>query len=233
MDFHYLRLSLPLPVPVPETLTVAGGWPATAALLCIFFSLFLIWLLQKRRISARLPPGPYPWPIIGNLHQLRLPAHRSLKGFADKYGPILFLRLGSVPTVVVSSSEMAKQVLKTHDFIFASRPLTAAGRLIFYNWNNVIFAPYGDHWRQMRKICTLELLTAKRIESFKHVRDEEVSAKICSILEESEGGRMRVNVSKAISTLVSNIVWRILAKRKFSDDDLGGDFKGLRNCWTR
>ena len=74
----------------------------------------------------------------------------------------------------------------------------------------------------------LQLLTAKRIESFKHVRDEEVSAKICSILEESEGGRMRVNVSKAISTLVSNIVWRILAKRKFSDDDLGGDFKGFK-----
>ena len=76
-------------------------------------------------------------------------------------------------------------------------------------------------------------MAINKLDLFKHVRDEEVSAKICSILEESEGGRMRVNVSKAISTLVSNIVWRILAKRKFSDDDLGGDFKGLRNCWTR
>ena len=80
----------------------------------------------------------------------------------------------------------------------------------------------------MRKICMLELLTAKRIESFKHVREEEVSAMICSIWEESESGRLAVNVSKAISTLTSNIIWRILAKKKFCDDDLGGDFKGFK-----
>jgi len=185
--------------------------------------------LQKRRISARLPPGPYAWPIIGNLHQLILPAHRSLKGLADKYGPIFFLRLGSVPAVVVSSSEIAKQFLKTHDLIFASRPPRAAGRLMFFNSKDVVFSPYGDHWRQMRKICVLELLTAKRIESFKHVREEEVSAMIRSIWEESERGGTNVNVSKAISTLTSNIVWRILAKRKFTDDDLGGDFKGFKD----
>jgi flavonoid 3'-monooxygenase len=100
---------------------------------------------------------------------------------------------------------------------------------MFFNSKDVVFAPYGDHWRQMRKICVLELLTAKRIESFKHVREEEVSAMIRSIWEESENGRMGVNVSKAISTLTSNIVWRILANRKFSDDDLGGDFKGFKD----
>jgi len=219
MVFQNLSVSLPL----PATLTVAGRGAATAAILCIIFSFFSR-LLHKRRISARLPPGPYAFPIIGNLHQLVFPAHRTLKSLADKYGP-----MGCVPTVVVSSSDIAKQFLKTHDLIFASRPSKAAGKLMFFNSRDVVFSPYGDHWRHVRKICVLELLTAKRIESFKHVREEEVSAMIRSIWEESEIGRMSVNVSKAISTLTSNIVWRILVNRKFSDNDLGGDFKGFKD----
>ena len=141
----------------------------------------------------------------------------------------MFLSLGYVPTVVVSSSEIAKLFLKTHDLVFVDRPPRTAGKLLFFNYKNVIFAPYGDHWRQMRKICVLELLTAKRIESFKHIREEEVSAMICSIWENSERGKMAVDVSKAISSLSSNIIWRILAKRKFTDNDLGGNFKGFRD----
>jgi len=225
MEFHILPLYLPL----PATLIVGYEGAATAAIVGLFFCFFFIRLLHKKRIRARLPPGPFPWPIIGNLHQLTQPAHRCLKGIADKYGPIFFLRLGNVPTVVVSSSEMAKHFLKTHDLMFASRPPTSPGKYIFFNYTDVIFSPHGDHWKQMRKICVLELLTAKRIESFKHVREEEVSAMIRSVWEESESGRMGVNVSKAVSTLNSNIVWRILASRKFSDDDLGGVFKGFKD----
>jgi cytochrome P450 len=81
----------------------------------------------------------------------------------------------------------------------------------------------------MRKICVLELFTAKRIESFKHVREEEVSATIRSIWEKSEKGTIALNVSEAISTLTSNIIWRILAGQKFSDDELGANDKGFRD----
>eukprot|EP00253_Pinus_taeda_P021684 PITA_21684 len=228
MAFHNLRVFLAL----PTTLTVTNGGAATATILCLFFSFFLILFLhKKRRISATLPLGPPAWPIIGNLHQLVLPAHRSLKGLAHKYGPILFLRLGFVPTVIVSSSDTAKEFLKTHDLIFASRPPTAGGRLLFYNSKDVALAPYGDHWRQVRKICVLELLTAKRIESFNGVREEEVSAIIHSIWEKSKKERMGVNGRECEQgNLYSHLqnVWRILVNRKFSDNDLGGDFKGFK-----
>eukprot|EP00253_Pinus_taeda_P018652 PITA_18652 len=221
MDFPNLPLSLPI--------TVAGEGAAIAAFVGLVFSFFFIWSLHKRRISARLPPGPFPWPIIGNLHQLILPAHRSLKDLADKYGPIFFLRLGSVPTVVVSSSEMAKYFLKTHDLLFSSRPPTSVGKYIFYNSKDIVFSPYGDHWRQIRKICVVQLLNAKRIDSFRYVREEEMSLAIRSIWEKSESGTIAVNVSKAISTLISNIVWRILASRKFTDNNLGSNFEGFKD----
>jgi cytochrome P450 len=207
-------------------ITGIGGTAIWAIIGFIAALVFFRLLLQK---SGRLPPGPYAFPIIGNLHQLRQPAHRCLKDLADKYGPIMFLRFGSVPTVVVSSPEIAKQFLKTHDLIFASRPPTAVGKYFFYNFKSIALAPYGDHWRQMRKICVLELLTARRIESFKHVREEEVSATMGSIWEKSEKGTTALNVTKAISTLTSNIIWQILASQKFSDDDLGANDKGFKD----
>ena len=81
----------------------------------------------------------------------------------------------------------------------------------------------------MRKLCVLELLTAKRIASFRHVREEEASATIRSIWEQSQSGTVSVNITKAIYTFSSNIIWRILASKKFSDDDLGGNGKGFKD----
>jgi hypothetical protein len=69
---------------------------------------------------------------------------------------------------------MAKQVLKVHDLICASRPETIASKIIFEQ-RDIGWAPYGDHWRHMRKLSTLELLTLKRLEDSKNVRDEELS----------------------------------------------------------
>jgi hypothetical protein len=57
--------------------------------------------------------------------------------------------------------------------------------------------------------------------------EEEVSAMIRSIWEESESGRIAVNVTEAISSSLANILWRILARKKFSDKDLGADGKGF------
>ena len=204
---------------LPATLAASTGF-------AILLLLFYYGIFHRRNVGGGLPPGPYPYPVIGNLYQLRKPVHRVLKDLAHKYGPIMFLRLGSVPTVVVSSSEMAKQFLKVHDAIFANRPATAAGKY----YKGLKLYPYGDHWRQIRKLCVSALFTAKRVESFKYVREEEVSEMIRSIWEESQNGTIAVNVSKATSTLTSNVIWRILAGRKFSDNDLGADaFKGFKD----
>eukprot|EP00253_Pinus_taeda_P022326 PITA_22326 len=218
-------------VQTPTLSSLLSGAVITGFATLVFF----FWILQQciRRNKSRLPPGPYPWPIIGNLHQLSLPAYRSLKNLADKYGPIMFLRLGSVPTVVVSSSDIAKQFLKTHDMVFANRPSTATGKYISYNFKGVVLTPYGDYWKHVRKLCVTELLSAKRIESFKHVREEEVTAMMRSIWEESESGTIAVNLSKAFFTLTTNIIWRIMAGKKLSNDHFGGDGKGFSDLMKK
>ncbi|XP_062079800.1 cytochrome P450 71D10-like [Humulus lupulus] len=84
----------------------------------------------------------------------------------------MHLQLGEVPHIVVSSPEIAKEMMKTHDVNFAQRPFVLiAGK--FYGID-IAFAHYGDYWRQMRKICSEELLSPKRVQSFRSIREKEV-----------------------------------------------------------
>ena len=108
-------LSSPSKMDFPKLFQSAKAPDFTTAIAAILVVLWIFFLRRQRKASSRLPPGPTPWPIVGNLFQLgRLP-HLKLAHFANKYGPIFSLRMGSVPTIVVSSSAMAKVILKTQD----------------------------------------------------------------------------------------------------------------------
>ncbi|KAM3238086.1 hypothetical protein P3L10_013116 [Capsicum annuum] len=123
--------------------------------------------------KRKLPPGPRPWPIIGNLNLLGSLPHESLHHLSQKYGDLMLLKFGSKPVLIASSPEMAKEILKTHDAIFASRPALAAGKYISYNYSDMTWAPYGAHWRQARKICLTEVFNPRRLDSLEYIRVEE------------------------------------------------------------
>ncbi|XP_028122916.1 cytochrome P450 71A24-like [Camellia sinensis] len=90
------------------------------------------------------PPSPPKLPIVGNLHQLGLFSHRSLRSLAKKYGPLMQLHFGSVPVLVVSSAVAAREIMKTHDLAFSSRPKTINGSKIVYDCKDVALSPYGE-----------------------------------------------------------------------------------------
>ena len=96
----------------------------TVAILLVILGAMWVTLshLKLRAGYRKLPPGPWGLPIIGSLYMLGSLPHRNLSRLAKKYGPIMFMRLACVPTIVVSSPEAAKLVMKTHDVVFASRP---------------------------------------------------------------------------------------------------------------
>lgn len=118
----------------------------------------------------------------------------------------MLLHLGRVPTLIISSAEMAKQVLKIHDHECCSRPLLVGPKRLSYNFLDVSFAPYGGYWREMRKIFVLELLSHKKVQSFGFVRSEEVSSMINSI---SESSNYPVNLSEKVLSLTDKITCRV------------------------
>ncbi|KAI4388600.1 hypothetical protein MLD38_000914 [Melastoma candidum] len=74
--------------------------------------------------------------------------HRALIDLSEKHGPLMPLQLGELPMVVVSSLEMAREILKNHDVIFADRPIYFSSQIMSYGSWDIVFAPYGHYWRQ-------------------------------------------------------------------------------------
>ncbi len=191
---------------------------STTALLASFFvHLLSKYVLFKKSGTLRLPPGPRPWPVVGNLLQLSQGGenmHETFTNWAKQYGPLIYLRLGSMHTVVASSPAMIKEFLKTHDQQFFHRPTqTMMGEIVFAN-NGIAFADGGPMWRHLRKICLTELFTAKRLQSFEPMRTKEISSMINNIYTESEKGKS-VNLNFHLTYLVNNIVTETLFGKRY------------------
>ncbi|KAG6686413.1 hypothetical protein I3842_11G017700 [Carya illinoinensis] len=190
------------------------------SILLIIFSLLYVFRRIFRSGKANLPPSPPKLPLIGNLHQLGTLPHRSFQALSKKYGPVMLLQLGHAPTLVVSSPDMAREIMKTHDIVFSNRPRTTAANILLYGCTDIGFAPYGEYWRQAKKICVAELLSPKRVQSFQYVREEEV-ALLRNMLRVSCLRQTSVNLSEMFVATSINIISRCTLGQKFE----GGDGK--------
>ncbi|KAG8475879.1 hypothetical protein CXB51_032693 [Gossypium anomalum] len=123
------------------------SYPLFFSLLAIFVVVFIL-TTNKRKLL--LPPSPSKLPIIGNLHNIGRYPHRSLKSLAQRFGPLMSLRFGNVPVLVVSSADAAYEIKKTHDLTFINRPKRRIYQKLLYNNKDVGSAPYGEYWRQMK-----------------------------------------------------------------------------------
>ncbi|KAL5994701.1 hypothetical protein ACLOJK_024754 [Asimina triloba] len=151
-------------------------------LLLFLFFVFFFKLFQWRRY--KLPPGPTPWPVVGNLLDIKPVRFRCFAEWASAYGPIVSVWFGSTLNVVVSSSEMAKQVLKEKDQVLADRPRNKTVQYFSRNGQDLIWADYGPHYVKVRKVCMLELFTPKRLESLRPIREDEVMAMVEAIFRD-------------------------------------------------
>ncbi|CAI9094354.1 OLC1v1030079C1 [Oldenlandia corymbosa var. corymbosa] len=198
-----------------------------AATWSLFFFLisilpFLLFLhLQKKHKTRKIhrPPGPPGLPFIGNLHQFdSLKPHLFLKNLSQKYGPLMSLRLGSRKVVVISSAKIAKEALTTHDLVVSNRPRLVSHQKYSYNGLEVAFSPYGEYWRKMRKLTVLHLLSAKRVQSFHPIIEDEVSILINEISDLCCSSQV-INLSSMVTNFTSSVVCRIAFGKKYGKED--------------
>ncbi|XP_009628880.1 cytochrome P450 98A2-like isoform X1 [Nicotiana tomentosiformis] len=155
--------------------------------LALAVTVFLIFLAYNlyRRLKAKLPPGPRPWPIIGNLFDIKPLRFQCFADWSQIYGPIFSFYLGSQLNVVVNNAQLAKDVLKDNDQSLADRFRTKPIANVSRNGSDLIWADYGHHYVKVRKLCNLELFTPKRLEALRPIREDEVTAMIHNIFTDS------------------------------------------------
>lgn len=168
------------------------------ALLGLFAAIVLAIVVSKLTGKRfKLPPGPYPMPIVGNWLQVGIPTiqiltltytlkmliytcmhsnlicndlkvgddlnHKNLMTMAKKFGEIFLLRMGVRNLVVVSSPDLAREVLHSQGVEFGSRTRNVVLDIFTGKGQDMVFTVYGDHWRKMRRIMTVPFFTNKVI----------------------------------------------------------------------
>lgn len=195
-----------------------SAWPDLSLLALILLLPILALIMVRRKSSKSLfPPCPPKLPLLGNLHQVGSLPHQSLHALSKKYGPLMLLKLGEIPTLVVSSADTAKEIMRTHDHIFASRPSLMTADILLNGGTDVVFAPHGEHWRQVRKLCVNHLLSAKMVQSFRLVREEEVASMVTKISKISMSSGV-VNMSEVLNWFTSSIVFKAISGKYFREE---------------
>ena len=188
--------------------------------LILYLSLLFILLQRKaaaNRKKGHFPPSPPKLPIIGNLHQFGKLPHKSLWRLSKLYGPVISLSLGNIEIIVILSAETARALLKTHDLQSCNKPQTHSIKKLTYNFLDIAFSPYGDYWREIRKICMIELFSMKRVLSYEPIREQEVHLLIESILQSASCGTA-VDLSEKSIALTTGVISRIAFGKQFKGD---------------
>ncbi|CAA0841006.1 cytochrome P450- family 81- subfamily D-polypeptide 5 [Striga hermonthica] len=182
-------------------------------------TLLLILLISFKSFSRKgknhkLPPSPArALPILGHLHLLKAPIHRTYHRLAQRAGPIFSLRLGRRLAVVVSSSDIVEECFTRNDIVLANRPRLMIGKYIGYNYTTLAGSPYGDHWRNLRRLTTIEVFSGARLNTFNSIRHDEVRLLLRKL--HNSGGFARVELRSGLMEVTFNNIMRMVAGKRY------------------
>ncbi|XP_047327595.1 flavonoid 3',5'-hydroxylase 1-like [Impatiens glandulifera] len=170
---------------------------------------YFIYLISRRKF----PPGPIGFPLVGTLPYLGSMPHVALAQMANKYGPIMFLKVGTCDMVVASSPESARSFLKTLDMNFSNRPLDGGPTHLAYNGQDMVFADYGHRWRMLRKLSNVHMLGQKALDDWTRVRENEVGQMLRAMIESSQREELVV-VPDMLSYTTANMIGQAMMSRR-------------------
>ncbi|KAK7319227.1 hypothetical protein RJT34_03945 [Clitoria ternatea] len=184
------------------------------SLISLAFILTLKFFLQRKRLQ-NLPPCPPTLPIIGNLHHLKPPLHRSLHSLSQKYGNIFSLWFGSRLVVVISSPTLVQECFTKHDIILANRPRFLTGKYLGFNYTSLGSTSYGDHFRNLRRIITIDVLSTHRLNSFFEIRKEETVRVVKKLALDTCKGLTRVKLRPRLTEMTFNNMMRMISGKRY------------------
>ncbi|CAB4314568.1 unnamed protein product [Prunus armeniaca] len=180
----------------------------------------ILFLLQTKRWRYKnLPPSPLSLPILGHLHLLKIPIHRTLQRLSQKHGHIFSLWFGSQRVVIVSSSSAAQECFTKNDIVLANRPRLLVSKHLGYNNTTIGTAQYGDHWRNLRRIGAIEIFSTSRLNAFLNIRKDEVKHLQLKLSQNALDDFAKVELKSMFLDLTFNVIMRMVAGKRYYGED--------------
>ncbi|KAK9949983.1 hypothetical protein M0R45_005490 [Rubus argutus] len=176
--------------------------------------------LSKRRRYPNLPPSPsLSLPILGHLYLLKPPIQRTLHSLSQKHGPVFSLWFCSRRVVIVELPSAVQECFTKNDIVFANRPPSILGKHL-YNHTTIGDSPYGDQWRNIRRISTVEVLSTSRLNSFSDMRNEEIKHLLRKISQSARGENrfVKVELKSMFTEMTYNSMMRMVAGKRYVGD---------------
>ncbi|KAL8129848.1 hypothetical protein V2J09_019003 [Rumex salicifolius] len=186
----------------------------------LFTAVVLAIVISKLRGKKyKLPPGPVPVPIFGNWLQVGDDLnHRNLTDLAKKFGDIFLLRMGQRNLVVVSSPELAKEVLHTQGVEFGSRTRNVVFDIFTGKGQDMVFTVYGDHWRKMRRIMTVPFFTNKVVQQNRVGWEAEAAAVVDDVRANPDAEFGGIVLRRRLQLMMYNNLYRLMFNKRFESE---------------
>ncbi|KAM5255866.1 cytochrome P450 2U1 [Ctenodactylus gundi] len=232
----------------PLRLTPSGA----ALLLCGLLALLGCWGWRRRHRARGIPPGPAPWPLVGNFGYVLLPSflrrrtwlnrparaaeagagalgpHVLLTGLARVYGNVFSFFVGPHLVVVLSDFRSVREALVQQAEVFSDRPRVPLISIVTKE-KGVVFAPYGPVWRQQRKFSHS---TLRHFGLGKLSLEPKITAEFRYMKEEMQKhGAAPFSPAPIISSAVSNIICSLCFGQRF--DYTNREFKRMLGLMSR
>ncbi|XP_075692248.1 cytochrome P450 2G1-like isoform X2 [Rhinoderma darwinii] len=213
---------------------------ATTLLLiaCIFFILLSITQARKQKKKGKLPPGPAPLPILGNILQLNgKEVVKSLNKLSEKYGPVYTIHMGMDPVVVLCSCDAVKEALIDNAEDFGARGHMAFLPVIYIFFPGVV-GSNGERWKQLRRFS---LMTLRNFGMGKRSIEQRIQEEAQFLTEEfRKSNDQPLDPTFYFSKAVSNVICSVVFGDRFEYEDkdflkllglLNETFKGFSSVW--
>ncbi|KAL2634374.1 hypothetical protein R1flu_005853 [Riccia fluitans] len=200
----YARALAALPGPAADVVKYIVGEDFSVVGLIISFAVAFLSLMTAARVFARkktnLPPTvPGGLPLLGNMLQLKeKKPHKTFTKWVQQLGPIFHVKMGSIDNVVISSAELAKEVLVTHFESVSTRRMTTAMRILTGNKTMVAMSDYGEEHRMLKKMVVGNLLGMSAQRANRAIREDALNTMIDEMFEDLKGNEGVLDIRRSI-----------------------------------